>query len=206
MLTKLEETSQESTGHSNPSQVASVGVSRVGGVETESTSSGGVHAVIGQAIPNPSTLAAALPNLIRHLRQPAGEREKEFRLQNQPTVVANTCTTGPSQTTTISGTHCQFADVSITSSQARPSHMQQLPTVLPSNSQSVTSKNSSMENKQLSDSCGDGSAVVAVAAKVPPSSADLSQPVPLPDLIKQGFIKPGVDCISCLIMVQVKYH
>ena len=203
MLTKFEEAIQAvSTGHgcSNPSQVPSMGVSRVGRVETKSSlNGGGVQVMKGQVtVPNPPTLAAALPNLVRHLQQPVGERG-ETRLQIPPTVVVSA--SNPSQTTS-SSTRNQLANVSIISaSQSRPSHtMQQPQTVLSSNSQSMTNKSSNVQvpsmNKQLlSDSGG------VAAAKAPLSSTDLSQPVPLPDLIKQGFIKPGVDCISCLIMV-----
>lgn len=197
MLTKLEETTQSvSTGHSNPSQVPSMGVNRVDRVEAKSSLSAGVQVMKGQVVPNRSNLAAALPNLVRHLCQPVGQRE-ETRLQNQPTVVVSTFK--PSQTTT-SSTHNHASNIS---SQTRPSHVQQPQTLLPSNSRSMTSKSSSVQvpsvNKQLSDGGSGGSGVAA--AKVPLFSTDLSQPVPLPDLIEQGFIKPGVDCISCLIMV-----
>ena len=34
-----------------------------------------------------------------------------------------------------------------------------------------------------------------------PLSSDLAQPVPLEDLIKHGFIKPGDGCLSCVVMV-----
>lgn len=213
MLTKLEETTKTvSTGHSNPSQaLASVGVSTVDRTEAKSCLSAGVQVMKGHVVPTPSTLAAALPNLVRHLRQPVGERE-ETRLQSQPKVTINA--SKPSQTTGTS-THNQFTDVSaasIISSHSRPSHssMHQPQTTLPSNSQSMTSKSSSVHvpsvNKQLSDSGGNAGGGVnssgVAAAKIPLSSTDLSQPVPLPDLIKQGFIKPGVDRISCLIMVK----
>lgn len=208
MLTKLEETTQSvSTGHSNPSQVPSMGGNRVDRVEAKSSLSAGVQVMKGQVVPNRSNLAAALPNLVRHLRQPVssfpgevsqpvGQRE-ETRLQNQPTVVVST--SKPSHTTSSSAHN----HTSIISSQTRLSHMHQPRTLLPSSSQSMTSKSGSVQipsaNKQLSDGGGGGSGIAA--AKVPLSSTDLSQPVPLPDLIKQGFIKPGVDCISCLIMV-----
>ena len=152
--------------------------------------------------PNPSTIAAALPNLVHHLQQPVVGERGETRLQIPPTIVVSA--SNPSQTTS-SSTCNQLANISIVSvSQSRPSHpMQQLQTVLSSNSQSMTNKSSNVQvpsmNKQLiSDSSGGGG---VAAAKAPLTSTDLSQPVPLPDLIKQGFIKPGVDCISCLIMV-----
>ena len=37
--------------------------------------------------------------------------------------------------------------------------------------------------------------------KVTQLSSDFAQPVPLVDLIKHGFIKPGPDAISCIVMV-----
>ena len=196
MLTKLEETTQSvSTGHSNPSRVPSMGVSKMDRVEAENSLCVGVQAMKGQLVPNPSTLAAALPNLVRHLRQPVGET----CLQNQPTVIIST---SKSSQTTSSSTHNH---ASVISSQVRPSHVQQPQTLLPSNPQSMTSKNSSAQvmsvNEQIPDDGGGGGGGGVAVARVPLSSTDLSQPVPLPDLIKQGFIKPGVDCISCLVMV-----
>ena len=204
MLIRLEEASQSvSTGCSNPSQAPSTDINRADRVETKSSlSGGGIQVMKGKVmVPNPSTLAAALPNLVRHLQQPVTGERGETCLQIPPTVVVSA--SNPSQTAS-SSTRNQLADVPIVSaSQSRLSHtMRQPQTVLPSNSQSMTNKSSNVQvhsmNKQLiSDSGGGGVA----AAKAPLTSTDLSQPVPLPDLIKQGFIKPGVDCISCLIMV-----
>ena len=206
MLIRLEEASQSvSTGCSNPSQAPSTGVNRVDGVETKSSLSGGrVQLMKGKiTVPNPSTLTAALPNLVRHLQQPVTGERGETHLQIPPTVVVSA--SNPSQTTS-SSTRNKSADapIIVSASQAKPFHtMHQPQTVLPSNSQSMTNRSSNLQvlsmNQQLiSDSGGGGGVAVA---KAPLTSTDLSQPVPLPDLIKQGFIKPGVDCISCLIMV-----
>ena len=206
ILSKLEETAKTiSIGHSNPSQASSVvGVSNVNTEDGKSFLSG----VRGKGqVPNPSTLSAALPNLVRHLRQPV-ERREETLQQNQPTVVA--VTSLPSQITgTSMDSGNQFpgiSAVSITSTQTRPSHVQQPKSIPSSGSQSMSSNSSGQilpsVNQQLSGGVGGGS---VTAAKVPLSSTDLSQPVPLPDLIKHGFIKPGVDCISCVVMV-TQYH
>lgn len=187
MLTKLEETRPAQSVYIGSSQVSGVCVSKVDGVDSKSQVQ-----VKGQIVQNPSTLVAALPNLVRHLRQPVGQRE-EAHQHNHPTVAVSA--SNPSR---ITSTSTQFAGVStasIISSQSRMSHVQQPQILLPSSSQSMTNKNSNgQENQQLSG----GSAT----AKVPVSTTDLSQPVPLSDLIKHGFIKPGVDCISCVVMVR----
>ena len=192
MLTKLEETAQSVSNHS--SQVSSMDVSKADRVDSKSSLSRKQ-----QIPPNSSTLAAALPNLVRHLRQPAGQRE-ESRQQNQPTAAVSTSYS--SSQISSAGRCNQLAGIyttSIISSQARPSHVVQQPHTLPSSSQSMNSKNSNGPTASANQQLSGGSGVAA--ATVPVSSTDLSQPVPLPDLIKHGFIKPGVDCISCVVMV-----
>lgn len=174
LLSKFEETSKlVSRSLADPSQMSGL-VSNTDIAGGGRSSSSGVVARVA----NPLTLSAALPNLVQHLHQPTQGLQRNQSTTANPSQITRALLTQPSS-------------ASVLTSQA-PS---QLPQASLFNSQSNSSSNGRQMTTATQQPGGDGA-----AAKMPLSS-DLAQPVPLLDLINHGFVKPGVDCISCVIMV-----
>ena len=83
-------------------------------------------------------------------------------------------------------------------SQSHFSTSQLLPATVTTNN----SRPASMMATQAANPATGGSDASATAAvKVVPLSSEMSQPVPLVDLIKHDFIQPGADRLSCIVMV-----
>ena len=197
-LIELEEMAKQfAVECNNPSQMKLSNVD-ISTVDSEASR----NSLRGSVVLNPSTLAAALPNLVRHLRQPMGHGESAPQPSQPAVVVSASCTSQMAATNTRS-LFASFSSSSLLPCPTRPSHVQHaLPQSLPPCSQTLAGSKlvvsggqvPSLAHQQLSSSEGG-----VTTAKV--SSTDLSQPVPLPNLIKHGFIRAGVDCISCVIMV-----